>query len=117
MRSTLIPDRQLIITQAEVVRAFNSATARPPWSRLPEEERINYLRQLVRPLINLATTDTQNAHLCRRGLLIAARHGQRRHEQGFSEEILLQDFDVFGRAILALLAERDVKALEGSAYA
>jgi hypothetical protein len=113
MRDPRHPSAKLVLPEPEIVRAFNSATDRPPWSRLPEAERVDHLRRLAKPLVDLAASGVEDPKLCRRMLVLAVRHGQRRRDQGFTDDILVQDVHYFGAAVLTQFTTRYPEALPG----
>lgn len=91
----------------EIIAAFTAATDQEPWDRLPTHERINYLANLIIPFTNFALLPRSDRDSCRRTLHIAARHGERRSEQGFSDETLFQDLYHFRSAICSQLKNLD----------
>jgi hypothetical protein len=107
---------ECIREEPDIVEKFIAATRRPPWSMFPEEERINFLRDLLEPLLRLAMPEGDERKLCDRTLRIAASHGEHRRAQGLGEDILFEDIDLFGRAVLSQLSELDPEVLESEAY-
>lgn len=93
----------LVEHRLEIAEAFNHATSREPWMNLPAPERINFLKNLIVPMAELAMAETPDPGLCRRALHMAARHGERRHEQGFPDGILFKDVYYFRQAICSYL--------------
>jgi hypothetical protein len=98
---------ELIHDAAAVVEAFNTATEQEPWRSLPEEERINFLKYLIRPLIEAGLSEELDERKGAMALHIAARHGMRRHEQGLPDSILIEDVYHFRRAIYTHLAHHE----------
>lgn len=99
----------------DIAAAFNVATSKDPWLHLPEPERINFLRNLIQPMAELALSDHPDPILCRRALHMAARHGERRHEQGMSDTVLFDDVYYFRQAICSQLDYRREPELYGEA--
>ncbi|MEX2570362.1 MAG: hypothetical protein WD737_03585 [Gemmatimonadota bacterium] len=98
---SILPDLHSDLTRRTdaIVIAFNLATERDPWRRLPEPERINFLRNLIRPLAEVAASDPVDAAVCRRVLHIAARHGERRRQLELPVQILFDDVYYFRYAV------------------
>jgi hypothetical protein len=108
--------QDLIVHKSDIVREFNAATACAPWDHLPEEERINFLRNLLEPLVRLTLVTPDGARLRRRTIVVAAYHGDRRRQQGFGDEILPQDFHALGQVIVSRLVQGDPETPETDAF-
>jgi hypothetical protein len=104
MRSPTVLRAELIHDTSDVVDAFNTATEQEPWTSLPEEERINFLRNLIEPLLEAGLAERLDRGRGSIALRIAASHGERRHEQGLPDSILIEDVYYFRRAIYEHIA-------------
>jgi hypothetical protein len=108
--------RELTLHKTEIIRDFNAATARTPWTELQEEERINYLRHLIQPVLRLTLFAPGNVRLSHRAIIVASHHGDTRRRQGFTDDILLDDFHQFGQLIVLRLARADPGTPETDAF-
>jgi hypothetical protein len=108
--------RALTVRRSDMIRDFKSATARPPWDGLVDPERNNFPLSLLGPLLRLTLLTPGSPTLCRKALVVSVSHGERRREQGCSEDILIQDFDELGRIVVTRLAKFDLETPETEAF-
>ncbi|MEX2581807.1 MAG: PAS domain-containing protein [Gemmatimonadota bacterium] len=111
---TTLHDVQTRLAQhaPDIIDGFNRSTEQEPWIHLPEQERLNFLRNLIEPLTEVALSTSGDSKVYRRALHVAARHGERRHAQGLPEQILFDDLYLFRRAVCS-----QIECDDGALYA
>lgn len=89
----------------EIVEDWTKVCGEEPWMHLPGDLRTDELPVLVRSVAEVALRGAFDEHVCREKLYAAARHGERRHAQGFQESVLFREFYLLRQAIWRYLME------------
>jgi hypothetical protein len=88
-----MPDSEQDI-QAYVERAITEwklMAAGPPWDRLEESERVDFLAPLVNAVLRCTLREVPDPQARAESIRAAATHGKHRREQGFTEDEILHE--------------------------
>ena len=89
----------IVVSTAEVLRAWRDLSEEEPWLGLPEEYRLNHLPEAIAALVDAALLRPEEHEAHRANVFASAQHGEDRRAQGFPEHLILREHHHLRRAL------------------
>ena len=96
----------LLAHRAEVVRIFDELASKRPWVALPQENKIDDLPELIVGLVEASLCNPFEVESHRLKIKAAIKHGRSRFEDGFPENLILEEYDLLHAAIWRYVREK-----------